>query len=251
MAFHLPNRGKSVDEGLYKKVMLVNHSTAFDKIMKRRAAIALAPTQRKYVSTMADITNTTFHEFAHGFGAHDELEIRTKAGKRTTVHGALREHTTIMEELKADITSMWLIAQSVKRGWLKPEQARMRYVSALMHSIGLASYPLKGTYPRMASIELGWYLDHGGITWDKGHFKVDFEKLPKAVESLTRRVATVQLTGDYAGASKLIARYVKTVVPKKQYAFVGKIAQPLTRTKAAFSKANIKSVALSYHVKGL
>ncbi|MFH2005211.1 MAG: hypothetical protein ABI333_01365 [bacterium] len=250
VAFHLPNRGKSVDEGLYKKVMLVNHSTAFKTIMKRRAALILAPSQQRYVSTTADITNTTFHEFAHGFGAHDELKIRTADGQ-VTVHQALKEHTTLMEELKADVTSMWLIGQSVKRGWLKPEEAKTRYVSGLMHILGLSSYPLKGTYPRMVAVQLGWYVDHGGVVWKDGRFEVDFTKLPRAVESLTKRVAAIQLTGDYAAAVKLIARYVKPVVKGKQYEYVGKIKVPLTTMKAAFKKADIKSVALSYKVIGL
>ena len=251
VAFHLPNRGKSVDEGLYKKVMLVNHSRAFAKIVTRRAGLVLHPSQQRHVSTLADITNTTFHEFSHGFGAHDELKIRTPDGKVYTVHEALKEHTTLMEELKADVTSVWLIAESVKRGWLTPEQARTRYVSGLMHLLGLSSYPLKGTYPRMVAVQLGWYMDQGGVTWKDGRFQVDFEKLPAAVESLTKRVATLQLTGDYDGASRLIGRYVKTVVKGKQYAYLGKIRAPLLTMKKAFKKANIKSVALSYRVTGL
>ena len=251
VAFHLPNRGKSVDEGLYKKVMLVNHSTAFKTIMKRRAELILIPALMKYVSTAADITNTTFHEFAHGFGAHDELKIRARDGKTLTVHQALKEHTTLMEELKADVTSMWLIAQSVKRGWLKPEEAKTRYVSGLMHILGLSSYPLKGTYPRMVAVQLGWYVDHGGVTWKNGRFEVYFTKLPIAVESLTKRVATIQLTGDYTAADKLITSYVKPVVKGKRYEYVGKIKVPLTFMKAAFKKANIKSVALRYKVIGL
>ncbi len=251
VAFHLPNRGKSVDEGLYKKVMLVNHSFAFSPIVVRRAALVLAVDQQKYVDKIAGITNTTFHEFSHGFGSHDELKIQGKDGKQTTVHEALKEHTTLMEELKADVTSFWLIAWSQKQGWLKPNQAKVRYVTGLMHILGLSGYPLKGTYPRMVAVQLGWYMDHGGVTWENGRFRVDFEKLPAAVESLTKKVATLQLTGDHAGASALIARYVKTVVPKKKYEYVGKIKAPLLQMKAAFKKANIKSVAISYQVTGL
>lgn len=251
VAFHLPNRGRSVDEGLYKKVMLVNHAFAFSPIVKRRAALVLSVDQQKYVDKLAGITNTTFHEFSHGFGSHDELKIKTADGKQTTVHEALKEHTSLMEELKADVTSFWLIAQSVKRGWLKPAEAKARYVTGLMHILGLSSYPLKGTYPRMVAVQLGWYMDHGGVTWDKGRFVVDFVKLPAAVESLTKKVATLQLTGDHAGAGALIARYVKTVVPKKKYEYVGKIKGPLLQMKAAFDKANIKSVAISYQVSGL
>jgi hypothetical protein len=251
VAFHLPNRGRSVDEGLYKKVMLVNHSFAFTPIVKRRAALALAEDQQRFLDPMAGILDTTFHEFSHGFGSHDELKIKTADGKVTTVHEALKEHTTLMEELKADVLGCWLVAQSVKRGWITPQDAKKRYVSGLMHLLGLSSYPLKGTYPRMVAVQLGWYMDHGGVTWDKGRFRVDFAKLPAAVESLAKKVATLQLTGDHAGASKLIARYVQTVVPKKEYAYVGRIKTPLEQMKVAFAKANIKSVALSYQVTGL
>lgn len=251
-AFHLPNRGASVDEGLYKKVMLVNHMRAFHPIMKARAKLILDPSLRGYVSGDAAILNVTFHEFCHGFGSHDELSIKTVEGKETTVHDALGPYTTLLEEEKADVLSAWLVAAQLASGALSEEQARQRYVSHLMHIFGLLQYSFKGTYPRMVAVQLGWYMDRGAVSYHprSGQWNMDFDKVPTAVESLAKRVATIQLTGDRAAAEELVGRYVSKLEgggyePSKQ------LQGPLADVKRRFAAKEIKSISISYELRDL
>ena len=251
-AFHLPNRGKSVDEGLYKKVMLVNHQMAFEPIVQARAKLILAPSQRQFVDIRTDIVNTTFHEFAHGFGAYHEMEVTTPKGDKTTVKQALRELDSLFEEEKADTFGMWLLAFQRQQGWVDEAEVKKRTVSALMHLVGLFQYPLPGTYTRMVAIQLGHYLDEGALSWDAkaGHLEVHFDKMPAAVESLAKKVATIQLTGDYAGARALYDRYVSDEGEKK-HSLKGTLAEVRKVMMEKFQKAGVKSPSLLYEVTGL
>jgi hypothetical protein len=248
VAYHLPNRGKSVDDGLYKKVMMVNHSLAFEPVSKARAELVLDPAQVRLVDAMADIRNVTFHELAHGFGAYSALKVKNAKGATLTVKEALKEHDSIIEELKADTMGLWLIAKSGIEG----EEAMKRYASGVMHALGLLQYPLEGTYPRMVAIQLGWLLDHGALTWDGAakKYKVDFDKMPAAVEELVKRVATIQLTGDTEGARVLVDAYI---VRKgdAEYELKGVLNEARRVMVDEFKAAGIKSPSLRYAVTGL
>lgn len=252
VAFHLPNRGRSVDDGLYKKVMMVNHSLAFEPVTRARAGQILDPGQLGLVDAQADIKNVTFHEFSHGFGAYHEMKVTNPKGKETTVKEALKEFDSLMEEEKADTFGLWLLSFEKAKGWVDEEQEKMRYTSAIMHALGLLQYPLSGTYPRMVAIQLGWYLDRGGITWDEeeGRFTVHFDKMPAAVESLAKKVATIQLTGDYAQARELVETYIEKK-GEGEYALKGPLAQARKVMMDKFAAAGIKSPSLRYEVTGL
>jgi hypothetical protein len=248
VAYHLPNRGKSVDEGLYKKVMMVNHSLAFEPVSKARAALVLDEGQVPFVDAMADIRNVTFHEFAHGFGAYSELKVKNAAGATTTVKEALKEHDSMMEELKADAVGLWLVAKEGAAG----DEAKKRYTSGVMHALGLLQYPLEGTYPRMVAIQLGWLLDKGALVWDSvsGRYKIDFEKMPAAVEALVERVATIQLTGDYGAAQALVDAYIARK-GDAEYELKGVLSEARRAMVDKFKAAGIKSPSLRYAVTGL
>jgi hypothetical protein len=252
VAFHLPNRGKSVDAGLYKKVMLVNHSKAFEGVSRARAEQVLDEDQLQYVSAHADIKNVTFHEFAHGFGAYHEMKVTNPKGKTTTVKHALKEFDSLLEEEKADTFGLWLLSYQKDRGWVDELEEKRRYTSAFMHIVGLLQYPLDGTYPRMVAIQLGWYLDAGAVTWDaeQGRFTVHFDKMPAAVESLAKHVATIQLTADYDAAKALVEKYV-THKGGKDYELEGVLGEARKVMLEKFEKAEIKSPALTYEVTGL
>ena len=251
VAYHLPNRGKSVEEGLYKKVMLLNHMRLFTPLMQKRAQVALAKEQVSYVDEWADIMNTTFHEFAHGFGTHEELQIVVN-GEKTTVGKALGPIETLMEELKADVASLWFIPYLVEKGLMQKDEVEKRYTTAVMHLFGLLQYSLKGTYPQMAAVEVGNMMEKGALSFDPktARFTINFEKMPDAINGLMKKIVTIQVTGDKKSAEALRDQYVEKVAEEK-FEFQPLLKEPLVRLKAAFDKAKLKSFAIDYEVKGL
>lgn len=251
VAYHLPNRGPSVDEGLYKKVILVSHMDAFVPIMAARARLALDEDQAALASGPESTLDTTFHEFAHGLGAYDELPI-TVDGARTTVGEALGEHTTLFEEEKADIVGLWLMERQHAAGELDDEQAARWYVSHVMHIFGLLQYSLSGVYPRMVAIQLGHFMDQGALTYDEatGHFRVHLDRMPAATRDLARQVARIQLSGDREAAASLHDRYVHRA-EDGSYVLADGLAGPVAALQERFQGAGIRSVNMRYDVTGL
>lgn len=251
VAYHLPNRGKSVEDGLYKKVLLLNHMRLFTPLMQKRAEIALAKDQTQMVDEWADIMNTTFHEFAHGFGAHEELLIVVN-GKKTTVGEALGSAETLMEELKADVASLWFIPYLVEKGLMQKDEVEKRYTTAVMHLFGLLQYSLKGTYPQMAAIEVGNMMERGALSFEpkSGRFTIHFERMPDAIDDLMKKIVTIQIRGDKAQAEALRERYVKRIAEEK-FEFQPPLKEPLAKLKAAFDRARLKSFAIDYEVEGI
>jgi hypothetical protein len=192
VAYHLPNRGRAVAMGLYKKILLINHMRLFIPLMQKRAKVALIKEQVPLVTEWSDIMNTTFHEFAHGFGAHEDLRIKNVKGKISTVAKSLGPYETLLEELKADVASQWFVPYLVQRGLMEDKEVNSRYATAVMHLFGLLQYSLKGTYPQMAAIELGNLMEQGALSFDKktGLFQINFDRYHGAVESLLKRVTT-------------------------------------------------------------
>jgi hypothetical protein len=252
VAFHLPNRGKAVDEGLYKKVMMVNHSFAFEEVSRARAELVVDRGQLKYLDVRSDIVNVAFHEFSHGFGAYHEMKIENASGKTTTVKQALKKHDSLLEELKADTIGLWLVQFQKGMGLLTGEQSKKRYISAIVHSLGLLQYPLTDLYSRMSAIQIGWYMDNGAVVWDaeKGRFSVHFEKMPAAVEALAKKAATIQLTGDYKQADDLVLTYLIRR-DDGEYEVKGALGEARAVIMDKFKEAGIKSPSLRYNVTGL
>jgi hypothetical protein len=251
VAYHLPNRGKAVEKGLYKKVLLVNHMKLFTPLMQKRAKLILAREQIPLVEESSDIMNTLFHELAHGFGPHEDMEI-TPAGKKTTVAMALGPMETLMEELKADVASLWFVPYLEEKGLMKKDDVKKRYATAVMHLLGLAQYSLKGTYAQMAAVELGNLMDKGALAFNKitGRFQINFDRFPPAVESLLKEIIMIQAKGDKTGAELLRAKYVRKLSDER-YVFETGIIVPMEKVKNTFDRAGLKSFAIDYEVKGL
>ncbi len=249
VAYHLPNRGRTIEEGFYKKVFLLNHMQLFEELMQKRANVLLIPSQAVLINSKYDVMNTVFHEFMHGFGTYEEMEINDVFGNRTTVGKALGAEETLMEELKADVGSLWLIPSLVKRDLISTDDINKRYAASVIHLFGLLQYSLKGTYPQMAGIEIGNLIEHGALSYNKtsNQFTIHFDKFPNAVNTLMKRIVTIQLTGDRSGAVSLRDQYLEKMdndnfKPKEI------LAAPLAGLQKLFKKDGLKGFVVDYKI---
>ncbi len=249
LAYHLPNRGPSAQEGMSKKVIMANHSRAFDPLTAIRAEMSFVPQLVGLVDGETKMKNTLYHELAHGFGANADTKILDKKGRSTTVKLALGRHEAVVEELKADAVALWLAALGLKQGWLSDDELKKRTACAVLHALGLLMHPAKTTSARMSAVELGWLLERGAIAWDGEAEKLDvsFEAMPEAVEELVKKVVSIQLSGDRQAAEELERRYVL----EGKRARTSQVAQVREALREAFLRDKIPTPALSYEVTGL
>jgi hypothetical protein len=243
-AVHLPNEGKSVDEGLYKKVIFLRSVEELIEPWLRAAQqnldrFRLLSAGEVFMPKVLDIA---FHEFSHGVGPHSGMLIKDKNGKQTTVTGALGgENESIMEELKADAFALAFIPKVLKMGLISEDEAKIRYSTTIAHLFWLATmYDLKLPHVQAANVQLGTFLEHGALEWKDGIWQINFDKMPEAARTLARRVGRLQATGDREGVASLFTEYNAP----------GKLAAlHLNELRERVKSLGIKSVAIDYVIE--
>jgi len=249
VAVHLPNRGPAADEGLYKKLLMVNHNAALGQATEAGARLLLDEAQIPFVDARAGVVNAALGEFSRGLGASSEMKVTNPMGKETTVREALKEHDPVIEEAKAASLGLWLVSFQRGNGWIGEDEARKRYATAMVHALSMLQYPLSEPAPRAAAILLGWCLAEGALAWDagKGRWTVDFDRAPAAAESLARKVATIQCTGDHAQAGALVGAHIDEADDGGDR-LAGVLEDARQVMTARFGEAGIRSPSLRYRV---
>ncbi len=113
IAINLPNDEEVQLQKGTRRLQLKNAMKAkFDKIMVPLSEVLIDETQRSHITFDAFFQNTMFHEVAHGLG------IKNTINGKGTVRTALKEHSSALEEGKADILGLYMIQQLIDKGEL-------------------------------------------------------------------------------------------------------------------------------------
>jgi len=108
----------------------------------------------------------------------------------------------------------------------KAAAERKLYNTYLASSFRTLRFGIHEAHGKGMAIQMNWLLDKGGfVTKPDGTFAVDFTKIKDAVSSLDREFLTLEATGDYAGAKKLLTDMV-TLRPPVQKAIEGLTSLP-------------------------
>jgi len=219
----LPNWGPVAEHG-GRTVVMTNIGTDPDSLARRKrqeqsifcSASAAQAGDWKRDSLLVSL----LHEAAHNLGPAHDYAVH---GKTDTVAfgGPL---ASMLEELKAETSAMYLASWLVPRGVLTADEARAIDYAAVSWTFGHISrgmYAADGTprtYSQLAAIQLGSFIDSGAIAWrahdmaangmDRGCLQVDFGRLPRAVEALERAVLRIKARADRNAAERLKSRYV-------------------------------------------
>jgi hypothetical protein len=207
IAFNLPNDERVREAKGSKKVMLKNISRAkFDKILVPIADVVLDPAQRDMVEFEIYFTNVLMHELSHGLGPGN---IRLPDGTETTVNMALKTLAPPLEEAKADIMGLYNTGYLVEQGYLSKEHGTKAYVNFLPGFFRAIRFGATSAHGKANMMEYNYMKEKDAITLDAGtgRYRVDLDKMPEAVRSMTRELCMIQALGDYAAAEAFIAKY--------------------------------------------
>jgi hypothetical protein len=211
-AYNLPNDDKVVQQKGAKRVMLKNIQEAkFKSILVPISKVVLKPAAQKDLSFELFFTHIVAHELTHGLGPHQI----TVGGRDTNPRLELKEIYSAIEEAKADVTGLfalqYLMTQADK-GAIQaplphgPDAERQLYTTYLASSFRTLRFGLQDSHAKGMAIQFNYFLDKGAFVANAdGTFSVDMSKIKDAVASLDHEFLTLEATGDYAGAKKLMS----------------------------------------------
>ncbi len=208
IAINLPNDEEVQLAKGTRRLQLENAMRAkFDKIMVPIADELIAPDQRSHLTFDAFFQNTMFHEVAHGLG------VKNTINGRGTVRTALKEHASAMEEGKADVLGVYMVDQLFKRGALTEGSIEDNYVTFLAGIFRSVRFGAADAHGKANMVRFNYFKDHGAFTRDDatGTYRVNFDGMRQAVDSLSALILTLQGNGDYAGVDSLMTE--EGVVP--------------------------------------
>ena len=185
-----------------RKLQLKNSMKAkFDNILVPIANMLIDESQRQHITFDAFFENTTFHEVAHGMG------VKNTINNKGTVRDALKEQYSALEEAKADIMGLWLVTRLYEMGEITSGEVMDNYVTFFAGIFRSSRFGAASAHGKANMLSLKYFADNGAFVYqDNGYYKVRFEEMKKAVESLVSRILTVQGDGDYETAKEWIER---------------------------------------------
>lgn len=221
-AYNLPNDDKVVQLKGSKRVMLKNVQEAkFKSTLLPISKVVLQPAAQKDLSFDLFFTHIVAHELSHGLGPH---QIKVD-GRETNPRLELKELYSAIEEAKADVTGLFALQHlmtQADQGKIQmpiphgPDAERQLYTTYLASSFRTLRFGLQDAHAKGMAIQFNYFLDKGAYAENPdGTYSVNVSKMKDAVNSLDHEFLTIEATGDYNGAKKMLTE-LSVVRPETQ-----------------------------------
>lgn len=201
IAINLPNDERVHIEKGSRKLQLKNSMKyKFDKILVPISNILICEEQRQYVKFDAFFENTMFHEVAHGLG------IKNTINGKGTVRESIKEQYSALEEGKADILGLYMVVKLAEMGELGEKDLMDNYVTFMAGLFRSIRFGAASSHGKANMVRFNYFAEKGAFTRDEatGTYKVDFEKMSEAMNSLGREILVIQGNGDYDAAKAMV-----------------------------------------------
>ncbi len=203
-AYNLPNDERVVTQKGSKRVMLKNVQEAkFHSTLEPIAKRMLPAGSQKDLSFESFFTHILAHELSHGIGPH-QIQV---AGRNTTPRQELKELYSAIEEAKADVTGLFMLQHLYDRKLIEGGAGAERklYTTFLASTFRSLRFGLKDAHGKGMAMQVNYLTDKGGfVARPDGTFDVNFSKIKGAVRDLDHDLLTLEATGDYAGAKRML-----------------------------------------------
>ncbi len=202
IAINLPNDEQVQLAKGTRRLQLKNAVRAkYNLILVPIADVLIAEDQRQYLSFDAFFENTMFHEVAHGLG------IKNTLNNRGTVRESLKELAGSLEEGKADVLGLYMVRQLAERGELGEKDLRQNQVTFIASIFRSIRFGASSAHGRANVARFNFFEALGAFARDSatGTYRVDFERMKVATDSLAATILRFQGNGDYDGVTAWMA----------------------------------------------
>jgi hypothetical protein len=165
---------------------------------------AVDPRHKSELTSDGNFYRTLWHEVGHYLG----VDV-TKDGRELDT--ALQDDADLLEEMKADLVSLYVAEPLRKQGYYTDAQLRAVYASGVLRVLQNVKPRRDQPYQTMQLMQWNYFLEHGLLSFDRDtkHLRINYDKYREVVRDLLERVLRVQYEGDKAAADRFIDEYAK------------------------------------------
>jgi hypothetical protein len=162
----------------------------------------VAPQFAQHLTADSQFNRTLWHEIGHYLGVD-----RTRDGRDLDV--ALASDANLIEEMKADLVSLFGGRQLQKNGYYTADQLRSLYASGIFRTLQNNPPRRDQPYQTMQLMQFNWFMDRGVLRFDQrtGRLAINYDRYHDAVEALLKEVLAIQDAGDPARSDAFVKRW--------------------------------------------
>ncbi len=163
---------------------------------------AMAQPYAGHLTSDANFYRTLWHEVGHYLGP----DLTKDGGQFADALGA---DASLLEEMKADLVSLFVAEELKARGYYSEDQLRAVYASGILRCLQNNRPRREQPYNMMQLMQWNWFLDRKVLSFDAATAKmsIDYGRYHTAVADLLKAVLALQVEGDKVAAEAFIDRW--------------------------------------------
>ncbi|HVF89542.1 MAG TPA: NUDIX hydrolase [Blastocatellia bacterium] len=167
-------------------------------------AAAVGPAHEKELTAEGNFYRTLWHEVGHYLG----VDV---TGSGEDLDTALQENSSLLEELKADLISLFTARTLRRQGYYSDAQLRSVYASGINRVLQNNKPRRDQPYNTMQLMQWNFFLEKGLLSFDpqSKRLGIHYDKYHDAVAAMLAKVLDLQYGGDKAASDRFIDQYTK------------------------------------------
>lgn len=163
---------------------------------------AVGPEQAKALTSDGNFYRTLWHEVGHYLGVD-----RTKDNR--DLDNALQEDSSVLEEMKADLVSLFVAEALRKQGYYTDAQLKSVYAGGILRVLQNNKPRRDQPYNTMQLMQWNFFLENGLLTFDPTDktIRIHYDKYHDVVGKMLAKTLELQYQGDKAAADRFIDQY--------------------------------------------
>jgi hypothetical protein len=163
---------------------------------------AVGPEQAKELTPEGNFYRTLWHEVGHYLGVD-----RTRDNQ--DLDEALQENASALEEMKADLVSLFAARALREQGYYTDAQLRSVYAGGILRVLQNNKPRRDQPYNTMQLMQWNFFLENGLLSFENGKLRIHYDKYHDVVGKLLKKVLEVQYLGSKPGSDQFIDQYTK------------------------------------------
>jgi hypothetical protein len=182
----------------------IMRDTSIFEGVSRTLVAAIGEQQAKDLTPDGNFYRTLWHEVGHYLGVD-----RTKDGRE--LDEALQDNANAMEEMKADLVSLFIAEALRKQGYYTDAQLRSVYAGGILRVLQNNRPRRDQPYNTMQLMQWNFFLENGLLSFDPATktMHVNYDKYHDVVGKMLEKTLAVQYEGDKAASDRFIDQYTK------------------------------------------